>query len=92
VGDGETVVWMATLSLAKDRLGDISLRLTNNNLTLPKCNKFSKEVHAVWNYPDLPSSPVLLKPVPCQCANSHMPSNIGYERNNETKYPIPHAL
>jgi len=29
--DGGTVFWFALLSLAKDRLGDISLQLTKNN-------------------------------------------------------------
>jgi len=47
VDEEGTNVWMAILSLAKDRLGDISLRRTNNNLTLPKHNKFSKETHAI---------------------------------------------
>jgi len=40
-------VWMATLSQARDRLGDISLRPTNNNLTLLKHNNLSKETHAI---------------------------------------------
>jgi len=90
--DGGTIVQITTISLAKDRLGDISLRLTNNNLTLPKYNKLSKETHAIRNYPDLPSSTMLLKPIPYQCANPRMPSGIGYERNNKTRYPIPHTL
>jgi len=47
VDEGGTNVWMAILSLAKDRLGDISLRRTNTNLTLPKHNKLSKETHAI---------------------------------------------
>lgn len=49
VDDRGTSVWMAALSLAKDRLGDpgISLHPTNKNLTLPKLNKLSKETHAI---------------------------------------------
>jgi len=35
VKDGGTVDYMAALSLAPDKLGDISLHLTNNK-TLPK--------------------------------------------------------
>jgi len=31
-------------------------------------------------------------PMPCRCANSRMPSDTRYERNNETKYPVPHNL
>ena len=44
VGDGGTVIGMTAVSLAKDRQGDISLRLPNK--TLPKHNKPSKETHA----------------------------------------------
>jgi len=40
---GGTNVWIAILSLAKGMLGDISLRLTSNSLTLPKHDKLSKE-------------------------------------------------
>jgi len=68
---------MATHSLAKDRLGDRSLRLTNN-LTLPKHNELSKEAHTIYNHPDLPPSIMLLKSVPCHPANSCIPSDIGY--------------
>jgi len=37
---------MAVLSIVEGRPGNISLRLTKNNKTLPKLNKLSKEMHA----------------------------------------------
>ena len=38
IKEGETVVSMATPSLATDKPGDISLRLTNNHKALPNLN------------------------------------------------------
>jgi len=52
VNDAGTVVWIAILSLAKDRLGYISLRVTNNK-TLLKHNELSKETPAANEKPDL---------------------------------------
>ena len=37
---------------------------SNRNLSLPKHRGLSKETHAIWDYPDLPSSTILLKYVP----------------------------
>ena len=51
------LLWFALLSLAKDRLGDISLQLTNNNWTLQRLKKLRK-TYAADIKAQLPLSPL----------------------------------
>jgi len=85
---------MAALSLAADKLGDISPRLVNNHKALPKPNAIYRNTRSQLNLipnDDKQSSLILISHDPnayaLPCTDSRMSSDKGYERNLKPNSP-----